>query len=115
MGRRVSATGIVSTLLIVVLTITGTGAAARQSRLWHHGEFSGMSVQWRERFVSGDGEFGGGFFSRRLLVARRRGGAGVESKERKPYSHFTAAFSFFSSMAKGSSSPSPATPSPGHN
>lgn len=36
------------------------------------------------------------------------------------HSHFAAAsrfpsFSFFASMAKGSTSPSPATPSPGHN
>lgn len=58
---------------------------------------------------------------RKLLQARGRrhpaavGFTNPADEEVQGHAHFVAAYSFFSSMAKGSASPSPTTPSPGHN
>lgn len=132
-------------VLAIIRPGSVVGSRIRTSRLWHQGGSGGgvrgmmvaddrdCATSWRsrERLVAGDEfEFDWGRKGwRKLLFARRRrsAAAGVESPgeqvapkklkrgQATGLSHFTAAFSFFSSMAKGSPTPSPATPSPGHN
>jgi len=133
MAFRISATGFVCLVFVLMLTITPDCVVGTRTRIWHEDfEVAGMmmmpsdSTSWRVRLV---GQDSGRNSWRKLLFVRRRRPPGEPAARNQPRgqasksqmlpssfrTHFVAAFSFFSSMAKGSASPSPATPSPGHN